>query len=106
MKLKTKLGALFCASSLFLLPQMASADTINGHITALYVSTPTNLPFRVIMDTPTTCQASFFYVDGSSPNYQVYVSVLMLAYSQGKTVRLVYQVDANNWCEIKEIGVS
>jgi hypothetical protein len=106
MNVKAKLSALLCVSGLFLLPQIASADTINGHIATLYVSTPTNLPFRVILDTPTTCQASFFYVDGSSPNYQVYVSALMLAYSQGKTVRLVYQVDANNWCEIREIGIS
>ena len=86
-------------------PRVTLADSITGHITKLYISKPTNLPFRVILDTGTTCQATFFYVDGSSANYQVYVSALMLAYSQSKPITLVYHVDANNWCAIDEIGI-
>ncbi len=105
MKLKSIIG-IMAACFLVATPGLASATAITGHITKLYVSTPTNLPFRVFLDTTTSCPGGFFYVDGSSANYQVYVSTLMLAYSQGKSVQLTYDIDASNWCVIRDMAVS
>ncbi|KRA63852.1 hypothetical protein ASD79_21395 [Caulobacter sp. Root655] len=104
--------AVILALPILLASTQANALARTGKITGLFLSSPGNLPFRISLDNaPTECAAGILYVDTTHPNYQAYVSALMLAYSQGKQVTIYYapaQAVPNAplpACAIQEFGV-
>ena len=76
-----------------------------GKIKGFYFSSPGNLAFRVTLDsTLTQCAGNFVYVESTFGNYQAYVSGLMLAQSQNKTITIIYNVKSNGYCELVEFS--
>ena len=87
----------------------ASAYTYwQGKLATVWFSSPGNFAFRVYNDPATPlpgCTANFAYIETTNPNYQVYVSALMTAFTTGKTVHLTYTVDSQGFCSIVEGSV-
>lgn len=90
----------------------ANALGRTGKITGMFLSSPGNMPFRISLDNaPPECGDGILYLDTTHPNYQAYVSALMLAYSQGKQVTIYYVPSqaipnvALPACAIQEFGV-
>jgi hypothetical protein len=106
------LAAAVLALPILLASSQANALTRTGRITGFFLSSPGNMPFRISLDNaPTECAAGILYLDTTHPNYQAYVSALMLAYAQGKQVTIYYapaQAIPNQAlpaCVIQEFGV-
>lgn len=79
------------AFSLLFASGPASAQTAVGRIQIFTMASPGNMAFRVILDSaPADCALGILYVDFASPNYQAFVSGLLLAYAQGKQVTFTY----------------
>jgi hypothetical protein len=89
-------------------PAVSHADQVTGKIQKFFVSTSNNAPFRVTMQSITLsqCGGNFLYVDYAEPTFQTYVSGLMTAYAQGKTVTLIYTVQTGGWCRVMEYEVN
>lgn len=88
--LKAFIG-LVVALPILLASNQSYALTKTGRITGLWLSSPGNLPFRISLDNaPSECAAGILYLDINHPNYQAYVSGLMLAFSLGKQVQVNY----------------
>jgi hypothetical protein len=92
---------------MFLLFQITSVRADHtGHINKIFTSLPNNYSFRVFFDTEMSgCNSEFSYVNTSDPNYQVYVSTLLLAYSTGKSVTVITVLDSGGYCRINELSV-
>lgn len=96
-----------CAVAAFLSASTtANAASYTGHISSYFLSATNNLPFRVYLDINTpNCPGQLFYVDFNNPNYQAYVSGLMMAYSLNKNVVVTYATGQGGYCQILEYHV-
>ncbi|MDV6331298.1 hypothetical protein [Asticcacaulis sp. 201] len=84
----------------------AMAETYTGRLASYFLSGPSNLPFRVYLDTSTpNCPGNLFYVDINNANYQAYVSGLLTAFSMQKSVIITYTVGTGGYCAISEYQV-
>ena len=84
----------------------ASANVYTGHLIGYFLSGPSNLAFRVYLDSATpNCPEKLFYVDMTHPNYQAYVSGLLTAFSMQKTVLITYAAGTGGYCTIIEYHV-
>jgi hypothetical protein len=107
------LTAIAVALPILLTSTQSHAFGRTGKITGFFLSSPGNLPFRISLDNaPPECAGGLLYLDTTHPNYQAYVSGLMLAFSQGKQI-IVYYVGGQTVpgyslpaCAIQEYGVS
>ena len=105
MKSRILLCAVAAAATLAL-PTTSEAGGVAGYISKYYVSMSTNLPFRVFMATPPAdCPSDFLYIEWSEPNYPTYVSGLIAAYSQHKSVTINYAIGSGGYCRIMEYEV-
>jgi len=107
---KFVLGVL-AALPLLLASGQANALNRTGKITSIFLSMPGNLPFRIALDNPPPeCAGGLLYVDMGNANYQAYVSTLLVAYTQGKSI-IVYYAPAQDVaqtlpaCVIQEFGI-
>ncbi|KQZ21678.1 hypothetical protein [Caulobacter sp. Root1472] len=107
------LTAIVVALPILLTSTQSYALGRTGKITGIFLSSPGNMPFRISLDNaPPECTGGILYLDTTHPNYQAYVSGLMLAFSLGKQVT-VYYVQAQAVpdsslpaCAIQEYGFS
>jgi hypothetical protein len=107
------LTAIVVALPILLTSTQSYALGRTGKITSIFLSSPGNMPFRISLDNaPPECAGGILYVDTTHPNYQAYVSGLMLAFSLGKQVNVTYvQAQAVPGqslpaCAIQEYGLS
>lgn len=107
-----RLLSLLLLSTLTLVSNNAWADgwTSAFTITSLYVSGPNNYAYRVYGFPPiagTTCAGGgWAYINQGDAGASWYASALLTAYSTGKQVTLLVQVDGNGYCHIAEMTVS
>lgn len=75
-------------------------------ITQLYISGPDNYQIRVSgFAAISACPSgpTWAYVNETTPGSKVYIAALMMAYTSGKPVNIVWQPDTNGFCRIIEI---
>lgn len=112
--LKT-LSATLATLSLLVTAGQAGAQVLSGSgkITGVFMASPGNMPFRISLDNaPAQCAHGILFVPFDQPNYQAYVSGLLTAYAQGKTVTVYYTPNyaiagqTLSACTILEYGIS
>ncbi|HWW24729.1 MAG TPA: hypothetical protein VNZ85_02410 [Caulobacter sp.] len=107
-------SAALVALSLLMTAGQAGAQTLSGsgRITGVFMASPGNMPFRISLDTSVQYAHGILFAPFDQPNYQAYVSGLLMAYAQGKTVTVYYTPNyavagqTLNACTILEYGVS
>ncbi|MBW8892030.1 MAG: hypothetical protein JF617_07670 [Burkholderiales bacterium] len=101
------LTGLLAILGVFGAPAASQAGGIGGvHIVKYFVSGSTNLPFRIhTSPAPTDCPGGFFYVEWTEPNYQTFVSGLITAYAQNKSVSITYAIGTGGYCRVMEYQV-
>ena len=95
-------------AALFSMASAAHALSNTGPfvITSLYFSLAENYHVRVSgFPAIAACQSgpTWAYMNQSYPGSKEYFAALMLAYATGKPVTVVWQPDANGYCQIIEL---
>jgi hypothetical protein len=98
------LGALFSLTS----GAHAVGNTAPFVITQLYISFAENYHVRVSgFPAISACPSgpTWAYINQSQAGSKEYIAALMIAYASGKPVSVIWQPDANGYCQIFELIV-
>lgn len=78
----------------------------SGKIKYVYLSSPTNMAYRVTLDVNLPdCLYNFAYISPSDGNYDAYASLLTAAAAGNRSINIWITTDANGFCHMDELQV-
>jgi hypothetical protein len=99
-------AALCCVLLAWATPASAQTVTKSGHVQRYWMFQGQNYAFRVFLDVPTPeCAEGFFYTNVSDDNYQSYVSGILAAALNHKSMTIYANVD-NGYCHLYSVDVN